>query len=1009
MTESGTFEKNSQSSFAAGGNRLENRTRELGTELFSRSSQSSMNLFNKGFWSGKMMDWSMQNHDFKVQMFRFVDVLPTLPDADQIIQHLREYFLDDSVKIPGAIKTAMGVASAGGSLLGKIAASGIKKNVEAMAEMFIAGQDSQTAFSALEKLWKQGQCFTVDILGEAVVSEEEARDYQGRYLELVLGLAERVKGWRENSLEDTPWGKLPRANVSVKCSSLYSQIDPLSLRRSVEVIKERLRPILKAAVSNGVMVNLDSEQFDYRDIIFTIAEELFTETEFRSYPHFGVVVQAYLRDSLGDIERMVALGKKRGTAVTVRLVKGAYWDYEVIKALDNDWPVPVWTRKAESDAQYERCTELLLNHYPQVISAFASHNVRNLGFAMAYAEEKKVPKNAFEIQMLFGMADPFKKAIVDMGYRLRQYVPVGEILPGMAYLVRRLLENTSNEGFLRQKFVGNVDQEKLLADPREKVEFLRHQEGEKQIGQKVKGFFQGEPPLDFAKADNRTRLENALQAIRKTLPIAVPCVLNGKATANLAVKDVFSPNDTSLKVATYPETGAVQADEAAAQAVAAFGKIKNTSVETRIGWARALADKMRHHHFDLMALMMHECSKTAREADGDVAEAIDFCEYYAREMERLAKPLAMSALPGESNEYLYRPRGPALVIAPWNFPLAILCGMTVAPLLAGNPVIMKPAEQSGAIAFRLYEFMREAGIPAEFIQFLPGPGEVVGAALVRDPRIHIINFTGSRNVGLEILKEAAVVRPGQKHLKKVVCELGGKNALIVDEDADLDEAVLSTLRSAFGFQGQKCSAASRVIVIGTAYERFRNRIKEALAAMKIGRSTEFDTRIAAVIDRESCDRLQAVIDRNRSKVLAQLEVPAELKAQGYYVPATVFEESDPQSELGQVEFFGPLLTLLRAENLDQALQILNGVDYALTGGMISRSPENIRILREKAEVGNLYINRSITGSLVGRQPFGGFKLSGVGAKAGGPDYLLNFLEPMTHTENLLRRGFSPEL
>jgi RHH-type transcriptional regulator, proline utilization regulon repressor / proline dehydrogenase / delta 1-pyrroline-5-carboxylate dehydrogenase len=689
-------------------------------------------------------------------------------------------------------------------------------------------------------------------------------------------------------------------------------------------------------------------------------------------------------------------------------VKGAYWDYEVIKSLENDWKIPVWTKKAESDAQYERCTEALIDQYPNVISAFGSHNVRNLAYAMAYAEEKRLPKNAFEIQMLYGMADPFKKAVIEMGYRLREYVPVGEILPGMAYLVRRLLENTSNEGFLRQKFVGNVDQDKLLEDPRVKVAQLQPSD-DRILGQRAKGYFQGEAPVDFSLVENRKRLEEALQLVKKSFPIEAPCILNGKKITGLSGTEVTSPNNRSLRVGKFTESTLKEADQAAENAVRAFQTWKRVPAEERIALVRELALKLRAQQYELMALMMHECSKTAKEADGDVAEAIDFCEYYAREMERLAKPQAMSSLPGESNDYLYRARGPALVIAPWNFPLAILCGMTVAPLLAGNTVIMKPAEQSPAIAYRLYQLLRESGFPEDVIQFLPGRGEIVGAALVKDPRVHIINFTGSRAVGLQILQEASIVRPGQKHIKKVVCELGGKNALIVDEDADLDEAVLSSLRSAFSFQGQKCSALSRVIVIGTAYDRFRDRIREALASIKVGDSTLFDTKIAAVIDEESQKRLQAVIEKNRPKILAQLPIPSELAASGNFVPPTIFEESDSNSELGQQEFFGPLLTLFKAETLDRAIEILNGVDYALTGGMISRSPKNIEKLRREAEVGNLYINRGITGSLVGRQPFGGYKLSGVGAKAGGPDYLLNFLEPVTQTENLMRRGFSPEL
>jgi RHH-type transcriptional regulator, proline utilization regulon repressor / proline dehydrogenase / delta 1-pyrroline-5-carboxylate dehydrogenase len=582
----------------------ENRCRELGRELFRRSSETSMSLFNKGFWSGKMMEWSMQNHDFKVQMFRFVDVLPTLVDAEQVTQHLREYFLDDSVKIPGAIKAAMGVA-ASGSLVGKIAAGTIRKNVESMAELFIAGQDSASAFSALERLWKQNHCFTVDILGEAVVSEVEAKDYQGRYKELVTGLSDRVKAWKENSrAEDTPWGKLPRANVSVKCSSLYSQIDSLAHRASVDTIKDRLRPIVKAAVDAGAMLNLDSEQFDYRDIIFSVAEELFMEDEFRAYPHFGVVIQAYLRDSLEDVERIVSLAKKRKAPITVRLVKGAYWDYEVIKSLENDWKIPVWTKKAESDAQYERCTEALIDQYPNVISAFGSHNVRNLAYAMAYAEEKRLPKNAFEIQMLYGMADPFKKAVIEMGYRLREYVPVGEILPGMAYLVRRLLENTSNEGFLRQKFVGNVDQDKLLEDPRVKVAQLQPSD-DRILGQRAKGYFQGEAPVDFSLVENRKRLEEALQLVKKSFPIEAPCILNGKKITGLSGTEVTSPNNRSLRVGKFTESTLKEADQAAENAVRAFQTWKRVPAEERIALVRELALKLRAQQYELMAIMMH--------------------------------------------------------------------------------------------------------------------------------------------------------------------------------------------------------------------------------------------------------------------------------------------------------------------------------------------------------------------------------------------------------------------
>jgi RHH-type transcriptional regulator, proline utilization regulon repressor / proline dehydrogenase / delta 1-pyrroline-5-carboxylate dehydrogenase len=981
--------------------KIEARTQELGKKLFELSSESTMSLFDKGFWSGKMMDWSMQNHDFKVQMFRFVDVLPVLNEATQVNKHVKEYFLDEDTKVPMAMKAAMGLASTGG-LIGKVAAGTIRKNVESMSEMFIAGENSQKALPALEKLWKNGLCFTVDILGEAVVSQEEAVDYQQRYLELVTGLSEKVKPWNaQDLLERTGLGPTPRANVSVKCSSLYSQISSYAFRSSVDAVKERLRPIVDAAVERGVALNLDMEQVDYKDIILSVAEELFSEPQYKNYPHFGLVIQCYLRSALDDIERVIRFAKKRGTPLSVRLVKGAYWDYEVIKAKENDWPIPVFTQKAESDLNFERCTEKMISAYPHVLTALGSHNVRNLAYGMALAEAKGLPKESLEIQMLFGMADPFKKAVRSMGYRLREYVPVGEMLPGMAYLVRRLLENTSNEGFLRAKFVSGAGQEELLKNPIHRIK------PEAAVAKNES--FHNESPRDYAEAQNRERLNEALKKVTKLFPIKAYPVVAGQRFENFEMGRHVSPLNSELVVSEYALSDKELAEKAAETALKAFKLWDLRPVEQRVGLVKKLAQTMRDRHEELMAVMMYEVGKTAPEADGDVCEAIDFCEFYAQEMIKLSQPDVRAHLPGESNIYCYKGRGPALVIAPWNFPLAILCGMAVAPLLAGNPVIMKPAEQSAGIAKILYDMMLEVGFPRDVVQFLPGKGEIVGAHLVAHKDVTIINFTGSQSVGLQIVETASRVLPRQRHIKKVVAEMGGKNAIIVDDDADMDEAVLGSLKSAFHFQGQKCSALSRLIVLESNYERFKERLVQGLQSMYLGSPLNAACKIGPVIDKDSQERLLGVIERNRSKIIAQIEVSSELMREGNYVPATLFEESDFNSELGQAEFFGPLLCLFKVKTIDEAIERLNDTDYALTGGLYSRSPRNIQKFKDEAEVGNLYINRGVTGSIVSRQPFGGFKMSGVGAKAGGPNYLLQFLQPRTISENLMRRGFTPEL
>jgi RHH-type proline utilization regulon transcriptional repressor/proline dehydrogenase/delta 1-pyrroline-5-carboxylate dehydrogenase len=418
---------------------------------------------------------------------------------------------------------------------------------------------------------------------------------------------------------------------------------------------------------------------------------------------------------------------------------------------------------------------------------------------------------------------------------------------------------------------------------------------------------------------------------------------------------------------------------------------------------------MRQRRFELAAWEVYECAKQWREADADVAEAIDFCEFYAREMRRLAKPRGVD-LPGENNAYVYEPRGVAVVIAPWNFPLAILCGMTTAALVAGNTVVMKPAEQSSVVGAKLMDIFSAAGLPPGVANYLPGVGEEIGPILTGDPRVALVAFTGSRGVGMLLAKQTAQLMPGQDHIKRLIAELGGKNAIIIDDDADLDEAVSGVVGSAFGYQGQKCSACSRVIVLEALHDVFLERLVAATRSLKIGPAEDPGCKVGPVIDEEARARILTYIAKGKQE--AQLAYAGDLGFlinEGFYVAPHVFADVKPDAAIAQEEIFGPVLAVIRVKDLDEALQVANGTRYALTGGLYSRSPEHIERARQEFQVGNLYINRKITGALVGRQPFGGFKLSGIGSQAGGVDYLLQFLVPRTITENTMRRGFAPAL
>lgn len=978
---------------------------EIGSEILKKmESNSKVSLFSKDFWYGSIMDWSMKNETFKTNMFRFVDVLPSLNSSSEVAQHLKEYFTEGGSELPSVFNVGLGL----GSLAPGLMAGAIKKNVTQMAKMFITGENPNEALSVLKKMRKNNMTFTVDILGEATLSEKEAAEYTSKYQELMDGLAKDAEKWDTNPLLDSDSeGAIPKVNVSVKMSALYSQINDRAWDETKSIVKDRLRPLFKKAMEKNIFLNLDMEQYSVKHLTMEVFKELLMEPELRGYKFFGCVIQAYLKDSSDDIKDLSAFAKARQTPFTVRLVKGAYWDYETIDSEQKNWSVPVYTVKAESDANYEYCAKILIDNYPFIKAAFASHNVRTLSACLHYAQTKNIPKNGFEIQMLFGMAEPIKKTFSEMGYRVREYAPVGELIPGMAYLVRRLLENTSNESWLRGKFAENKSMDELLADPTTKIPKTGTPPAPGQYKSTVaQHSFQNEPLSDFAIEANRKLMQDALKNFKPETTKTVLPEINFKPVTTSEFLNRENPSHVNQVLAKIGLATKEMAETAIQESHKAFATWKKVPAATRADYLRKLAKMMHDRKWELMATQIYEVGKPWAEADGDIGEAIDFCNYYADHMSEMAAPLKVGGVPGEISQYIYKPRGVCLVIAPWNFPLAILCGQVAAALVTGNTVIMKPAEQSSLMANSLYQMIKELGLPTGTVQFLPGLGEVVGEYLVNHALTSTIAFTGSMNVGLHILNKATITQKGQQHVKRCIIEMGGKNAVIIDSDADLDEAVDAVVYSAFGFAGQKCSAASRCIVLEDVYEKFSQRLVEATKSIAVGSVLNPKNYLGPVVDKEAYDRIQSLIQKysGQYKVLHA----ASTSTEGYFVSPTIFGDVPADCDLAQEEIFGPVLALIKAKDMDQALEFANGTKYALTGGLFSRSPANIAKVRNEFEVGNLYINRGITGAMVDRHPFGGFKMSGVGSKTGGPDYLKQFVEPICVTENTLRRGFAPQ-
>jgi RHH-type transcriptional regulator, proline utilization regulon repressor / proline dehydrogenase / delta 1-pyrroline-5-carboxylate dehydrogenase len=517
--------------------------------------------------------------------------------------------------------------------------------------------------------------------------------------------------------------------------------------------------------------------------------------------------------------------------------------------------------------------------------------------------------------------------------------------------------------------------------------------------------FANEPTLELRRAPARESLLEAMRELDPRLPLAVP-VLIGRERGPHEGFESTDPGDPARVVATAGRAGEQDAARAVEAATEAFPAWRAQGAEKRAEVLLGAAQILRSRRLELAAIQVRECAKPWPEADGDVCEAIDFLEYYAREAIRLDQGADLLQVPGERNSMRYGPRGVCAVIAPWNFPLAIPTGMATAALAAGNSVVLKPAEQSPASAHALVEALREAGAPPGAISLLPGFGEV-GAALVKHPGVHLIAFTGSSPVGLEIVRAAAETPEGQSHVKRVVAEMGGKNAVIVDSDADLDDAVPAIVRSAFVYAGQKCSAASRVIAHEKIADALLERLAGAVEVLRVGQADDFATDVPPVIEQDAQERVNgyAATAAGEGRVVARRE---EVPANGWFCPPTLVTDLPPDSKVIRDEIFGPLLSVERVPSMSAACDALEGSPFALTGGLFSRNTDTVEEVARRSPVGNLYVNRHITGAMVGRQPFGGNRRSGIGAKAGGPDYLLQFVEPHVLTENTMRHGLVVE-
>ena len=869
---------------------------------------------------------------------------------------------------------------------------GVDMAMRMMGEQFVTGETIAEALVNARAREATGFRYSYDMLGEAALTAADARRYLEAYAQAIEAIGAAAGGR----------GPIAGPGISIKLSALHPRYARAQLDRVRDELYPRLRQLAEHARGHDIGLNIDAEESDRLELSLELLERLAFEPALAGWQGLGFVIQAYQKRCPALVDWIVDLARRSGRRLMVRLVKGAYWDSEIKRAqLDGQPDYPVYTRKPHTDVAYIACARKLLAAPDAVFPQFATHNAHTMAAIHTLADPAAWQAGQYEFQCLHGMGEPLYEQVVmadDQGLRrpCRIYAPVGTHDTLLAYLVRRLLENGANTSFVNRIADENIALEALVEDPVQTVRALAA--GDASTG--TAGALGSPHP----RIPPPTALFGATRPCARGLDLADEATLDGlrlafagdaarhwRAEPLLAVgtagspwQPVTNPADADDTVGQVREAMVADVHAAVAAAAAAAGEWAAVSPALRASRLDAAADALQAGMATLLPLLVREAGKTCANAVAEVREAVDFLRYYAAEVRR------------DFDNTTHVPLGPVACISPWNFPLAIFTGQVAAALAAGNVVLAKPAEQTPLVAAAAVRILHEAGVPRVALQLLPGRGDTVGAALVADPRIQGVLFTGSTEVARLLQRTLAGRLTGRGRPLPLVAETGGQNALVVDSSALAEQAVADIVSSAFDSAGQRCSALRLLCVQDDVADRLLTMVDGALAELRVGDPRALSTDVGPVIDAEARAGILAHIEamRARGRPLRQAAGPAfdpAALARGHFVPPTVIE-LEQVSDLGR-EVFGPVLHVLRwrREQLPALLQAINGTGYGLTQGVHTRIDETVAQVLQASSAGNVYVNRNIVGAVVGVQPFGGEGLSGTGPKAGGPLYLLRLL------------------
>ncbi len=872
----------------------------------------------------------------------------------------------------------------------------VRQAMKIMGQEFVLAETIDSALDKADKQQAKGFTYSYDMLGEAAKTDADAKAYTLAYRQAISALA-------TSAGSDKP---AENPGISVKLSALHPRYEFAHTQRVETELYERLLQLALQAKQAQLGFNIDAEEADRLEPSLSLLEKLAYEPDLKGWDGLGFVVQAYQKRAPAVIDWMAELAKKSGHRFMLRLVKGAYWDTEIKHAqVEGMVDYPVFTRKENTDLSYLVCARKLLSSPEAFYPQFASHNARTVAEIMAYVNELSRPdRSDFEFQCLHGMGEGLYETVVsELNYQCRIYAPVGEHKRLLAYLVRRLLENGANTSFVN--LIANKDQDMndIIANPVKKIrEHPRHRHAGIPLPADLYAAGRiNSRGANLADSDWLDQYFDYLTSMDDSAWSAAP-LLGSKIKPGSEIQTISNPADEQRQVGRVQLSSDEQLDEALDCARSAFDEWDALGGKARADKLDMAANLYEKHRFELMALCQLEAGKTLADAVSEVREAIDFLRYYAlRARQEFSGPLAMEGPTGETNEYSLSGRGVFVCISPWNFPLAIFTGQLSAALVAGNAVLVKPAEQTPLIAWRAVQLLHEAGVPRGVLQYLPGEGATVGAMLTSDKRVDGVVFTGGTDTA-RLIHNALSNRPNSP-LPHLIAETGGLNAMIVDSSALAEQVVDDVIASAFQSAGQRCSALRVLYVQEDIADTLIKMIKGAMQELKTGDQTQLDTDVGPIIDVPARETLETHLQKFDAKeVLAR--APQAVGKGNYFEPVLIKIDG---IQVLEKEVFGPVLHLAKykAKDLDKVVDAINASGYGLTLGVHSRINSTIARVRARARVGNLYVNRNIIGAVVGAQPFGGEGLSGTGPKAGGPHYLHRFaVERVVSTDTTAAGG-----